>query len=226
MMKSYIRRLVWVFLFTLMSISVGVVVSQQGGGLALRADLVAATGGVYDFTWSPDGKSIAYVSLQSGVSDIWIIPSTGGTAKRLTSSSALKKQPRWSKDGKWIAFVSIQSGGAGDIFLANVDDQIITNLTDSPADESDPTWAPDSRQIAFTIRSANRAHAAVIDRETKAVRTLVEAGASELAWSPDGQNILFVADPLLTNDDRRENDDIFVIAADGGNPRLLTPGTP
>src|SRR5689334_12308060 len=204
MMKSYIRRLVWVFLFTLMSISVGVVVSQQGGGLALRADLVAATGGVYDFTWSPDGKSIAYASLQSGVSDIWIIPSTGGTARRLTSSSALKKQPRWSRDGKWIAFVSIQSG-AGDIFLANVDDQIITNLTDSPADDRDPTWGPDSRQIAFITQSGNRVHTAVIDRETKAVRTLVESAASELAWSPDGQSILFVADPLLSNDDKREN---------------------
>jgi dipeptidyl aminopeptidase/acylaminoacyl peptidase len=36
---------------------------------------------------------------------------------------------------------------------------------------------------------------------------------------------LYVADPLLTNDERRENADIFIISAQGGAPRLLTPGT-
>jgi dipeptidyl aminopeptidase/acylaminoacyl peptidase len=224
-MSSYIRRLSLVFVLTAFSIGVGAVVSQQGGQIPLRADQAASAGGVYDFTWSPDGKNIAYISMQSGTSDVWIIPSTGGTARRITSSAALKKQPRWSKDGKWIAFVTIQSGDAGDIFVANVDDQIVTNLTESPADDREPAWSPDSRQIAFISRTGNRTRAALIDRETKSAKTLVEAAVQQLAWSPDGKNIAYVANPLLTNDNRRENDDIFLLPSEGGMPRLLTPGT-
>src|SRR5262249_21434094 len=109
-MRGYILRLSFVLLLFTMTLGVGIVVTQEGGRIPLRPDQLASAGGVYDFTWSPDGKSIAYISLASGNTDIWIVPSAGGTARRLTSSSTLKKQPRWSADGKWIAYVEMQSG--------------------------------------------------------------------------------------------------------------------
>ncbi len=226
-MSSYVRRLALVLTLTIISIGVGALVSQQGGRVPLHPDQIALTAGISDFTWSPDGKNLAYVSTQSGSSDIWISPSAGGAARRLTSIAVLKLQPRWSPDGKWIAFVGIQPGGAGDLMLAGAGDQTVTNLTESPdIDDRNPVWSPDSADIAFTRRFGNRTHTSVINLGSKSVRTLVEAAASEMAWSPDGKSLLYVSDPLLTNDDRRENDDIFVIAAAGGTPRLLTPGTP
>ena len=225
MIKSYFRRLVLVFVLTITSIGVGVVVTQQGGRIPLHPEQVAATSGIFDFTWSPDGKYIAYVSSQSGNSEIWIVPSTGGTARRLTSTPLVKKEPRWSRDGKWIAFVALQSG-AGDIFIVNVADETTINLTESAADERHPAWSPDSREIAFSERFTNGARTAVVNQETRNIRPLSGTAASDIAWSPDGKSILYVANPLLTNDDRRENLDVFLIPSEGGVPRLLTPGTP
>ena len=225
-MSSYVRRLALILVLTLISIGFGVLVSQQGGRVPLQPDQVAVTAGIYDFTWSPDGKSIAYISSQAGTADLWVVSSTGGTPKRLVSSLALKQQPRWSRDGKWIAFVSIQSADSGDILLVNVADQSVTNLTDSQADDRDPVWSLDSAELAFSQRSGPRTHTVIVNRETRAIRTLVETAVSEVTWSPDGKWILYVSDPLLTNDDRRENADIFMVAAAGGPPRLLTPATP
>src|SRR5262245_34666103 len=114
-MNSFLQRLALVFILTIFCIGGGLLVSQQGGRIPLRSDQIANTAGVTDFTWSPDGKSIAYVSMQSGTSDVWIVPSSGGIPRRLVSSPALKTQPRWSKDGKWIAFVTIPSSNAAEL---------------------------------------------------------------------------------------------------------------
>src|SRR5215471_10698869 len=146
-MNSFLRRLTFVFILTMLSMGAGLVVSQQGGRVPLRSDQIAATMGIDDFTWSPDGKSIAYISLQAGTSDIWVVASTGGAPQRLISSSTLKKQPRWSKDAKWIAFIGIQPGNIGELYAANVADQTVTNLTEGTADVRNPAWSPDSKQI-------------------------------------------------------------------------------
>ena len=54
--------------------------------------------------WSPDGKWIAFCSDRSGNYDIYIIPSTGGEAIRITSSPEQEVRPAWSPDGKKVAF--------------------------------------------------------------------------------------------------------------------------
>jgi dipeptidyl aminopeptidase/acylaminoacyl peptidase len=63
-----------------------------------------------EFAFSPDGALIAYTSAPrenegwSTNHDIYVIPVTGGTEKRLTEGSAAEGSPRFSPDGKWIAY--------------------------------------------------------------------------------------------------------------------------
>ena len=38
--------------------------------------------------WSPDGKSIAFASDRNGSQDVYVMPASGGTARRLTFNSA------------------------------------------------------------------------------------------------------------------------------------------
>jgi len=57
------------------------------------------------------------------------------------------------------------------------------------------------------------------------IRKLTDAPASDLQWSPDGKSLAFVANFLQLRDERRENEDIFVLPAEGGEPRLITGGT-
>ena len=55
--------------------------------------------------WSPDGSHICFASNRSGNYEIYIIPSTGGTAVNITNNPALDISPHWSPDGNKIAFV-------------------------------------------------------------------------------------------------------------------------
>src|SRR6185436_16308575 len=55
--------------------------------------------------YSPDGKSVAYVSDQSGREEIWVVPIDGSApAQKLTDIDALKQGYNWSPDSKEIAF--------------------------------------------------------------------------------------------------------------------------
>ena len=68
-------------------------------------------------TFSPDGRQIAFVSTRSGASellfmgpntpmrggDIWVMPSLGGNARRITQSGNF---PSWSPDGTELLFTS------------------------------------------------------------------------------------------------------------------------
>ena len=44
-------------------------------------------------SWSPDGKSIAFISNMSGRNNIWIIPSEGGWPVQLTVSDQRQSAP-------------------------------------------------------------------------------------------------------------------------------------
>ena len=225
-MRSYISRLTIVASIFLLSIGVGVLVTQEGGRVPLLPDQVALTPGIHEFTWSPDGKSIAYISTQSGQSEIWVVSSAGGESTRLTSTGLQKKQPHWSADGKWIAYVAMQPGGLGDIEMVAAEGDNTINLTESAADDRNPAWSPDSQTIAFTATDRVRTRILTVDIDTRTVVEIAEENASSLKWSPDGKSLLFVSDPMLPNDDRRDNEDIFTISLDSGAARLLTPGTP
>ncbi len=71
-------------------------------------------------TWSPDGKTVAFVSNMSGRNNIWLVPSEGGWPMQLTVSDQRQTQPAWSPNGKWIAFMSDYDGDEQwDIFLVS-----------------------------------------------------------------------------------------------------------
>ncbi|RPI31097.1 MAG: S9 family peptidase, partial [Chloroflexota bacterium] len=64
--------------------------------------------------WSPDGKSIAYVSNTHPdpdqvveEQDLFVIPSKGGEARIIPSPEGEKSFPSFSPDGKWIAYLGV-----------------------------------------------------------------------------------------------------------------------
>ena len=56
--------------------------------------------------WSPDGKSIAFVSSRGGTSQIWLLPLDGGEASQLTKLPVDVSGPVWSPAGDKIAFTA------------------------------------------------------------------------------------------------------------------------
>jgi Tol biopolymer transport system component/imidazolonepropionase-like amidohydrolase len=88
---------------------------------------------------SPDGKTIVFDLL----GDLYLLPITGGEAKRITSGMAWDCMPRFSPDGKSIAFISDRSG-SDNLWLINPDGtgaHPITRETDNAL--SSPSWTPD-----------------------------------------------------------------------------------
>jgi dipeptidyl aminopeptidase/acylaminoacyl peptidase len=57
-------------------------------------------------SWSPDGKSLAFVRMADGKPQIFILPINGGEAYQLTKYSYGASAPKWSPDGKKILFAA------------------------------------------------------------------------------------------------------------------------
>src|SRR5438477_1701054 len=104
--------------------------------------------------WSPDGKTVVFVTNLSGRNNLWTVPSEGGWPMQLTVSDQRQTSPAWSPDGKWIAYMSDYDGDEQwDIFLVSPSTGQVVNLTNTReiAEES-PTWSPDGRYLAYMVK--------------------------------------------------------------------------
>lgn len=147
-----------------MLIVAGPASSQTQNSLVKRGLLptdLSAIKDVSDAQISPGGSKIAYVVSEAApdrsrtVSRLWIVPTSGGESKRLTTGDANESTPRWSSDGKWIAFYSNrdQRDGLWIVPAEGGEPRLVTrvyrtNFYLKAAGESF-TWAPDSKRIAF-----------------------------------------------------------------------------
>src|SRR5687768_12901609 len=53
--------------------------------------------------WSPDGKTIAYVTDKDGSDDVWVIDADGRNPKQITRSDRVQwLSPEWTPDGRYI----------------------------------------------------------------------------------------------------------------------------
>jgi len=79
-----------------------IVIPSNGGAplYTLNADVRGPRG----LRFTPDGKSLAYIVDERGVSNLWAMPLTGGAPKQLTDfKSDLIFDYAWSRDGKQLA---------------------------------------------------------------------------------------------------------------------------
>jgi tricorn protease len=93
--------------------------------------------------------------------DLWLVPTAGGAARRITSHPGLELFPKFSPDGKWIAFTG-QYDGNFNVYVIPSEGGEPKQLTFLPDVEPVPermgpnnmviTWFPDSRCILFLSR--------------------------------------------------------------------------
>lgn len=100
----------------------------------------------FDGTYSPDGKSIVFVSDRDGNEDIWVMPvDSPDQAVNLTNDPANDSYPDYSPDGNMIVFASDRDESeeyVTDIFVMTSSGENQTNITPDlkGSYESGPSW--------------------------------------------------------------------------------------
>jgi hypothetical protein len=61
--------------------------------------------------WSPDGRRIAYVALEAGSTDLYVLDVASSTVTRLTQDADGEASPVWGPGGRKITFVGTRQGG-------------------------------------------------------------------------------------------------------------------
>src|SRR5579871_318813 len=178
-------------------------------------------------TWSPDGKSIAFVSNMSGRNNLWIVPSEGGFPMQLTVSDQRQTSAAWSPDGKWIAYQSDYDGDEQwDIFLVSPKTGKVVNLTQTrEIAELNPTWSPDGRYLAYEIKPKTSAsyEIDIYDMVLREVRHLTTNTPQDKRnvnpiWSKDGKYIVYTQEQAKGTDSN-----IFIADVGTCKSTLLTP---
>jgi len=109
--------------------------------------------------WSPNGKQIAFVRLNSTAKPrnrqaIFVINADGSGVRRVTPwQMQAGDHPDWSPDGKWILFRSPEPGGfAGtDLYRVRSDGTGLRQLTNYAQDVAvlSASYSPDGKSIVF-----------------------------------------------------------------------------
>jgi dipeptidyl aminopeptidase/acylaminoacyl peptidase len=178
-------------------------------------------------TWSPDGKTVAFVSNMSGRNNLWLVPAEGGWPMQLTVSDERQTSPAWSPDGKWIAYTSDYEGDEQwDIFLVSPKTGQVVNLTNTrEISEENPTWSPDGRYLSYIVkpRTSSVYEIDVYDTVMRDVKHLTAGTAKDRMnvapiWSADGKFIVY------TQVQSKETDsNVFLVDVSSAQSTLLTP---
>jgi TolB protein len=135
--------------------------------------------------WSPDGRSLAYVSYRQGGPSVFVARIFEGRSDNITKGDGQAFAPTFSPDGKRLAYASNKSGNM-EIWISNADGTGAHRITSSHGSDTAPTWSPTGQEIAFTSDRAGSPQIYLMDSEGLNVRRLTTVGNwnDAPAWNP------------------------------------------
>jgi TolB protein len=132
---------------------------------------------------SPDGSKIAFVSDRQGTPQLFLMPSSGGGARRLTFQGTYNQTPRFCPraDMPIIAFTGRDERLVFDIFTYDLRTGKIERMTQNQGSNEDPTWSPDCRLIVY---ASTRGGLFAMNPQTRLEFQIWKGGARSPSFGP------------------------------------------
>jgi dipeptidyl aminopeptidase/acylaminoacyl peptidase len=184
-----------------------------------------SVGGGDEFDISPDSKELVYARNvetnpeRSTNADLYVVPLTGGEAKRITARTGADTSPSYSPDGKWIAYRSqSRNGYESDLWELWLYDRATGQsrriAAEFPDWISEVAWAPDAKSfiVDAPLKGKNALYEVTLDGKA----TLIESGGSagSIDVAPDGRTIYYTLSTL------RRPADIYSLTRNGQRKQL------
>jgi Tol biopolymer transport system component len=123
-----------------------------------------------DYSWSPDGRQIAFTAIAPGAidslelfslvdptnkpqRDIYLLQVEDGSVERLTQCGSEDLSPVWSPDGSLLLFVSDRNG-TYNAYVYAFEDSTTTQISDVLGGVFNPTWSAEGNRIAVSAFQA------------------------------------------------------------------------
>lgn len=157
--------------------------------------LYSSTEAIMSPVWSPDGRSIAYVSFENGRSEIYLQHIYTGQRSMIAAFPGINSAPAFSPDGQKLALTLSKDGNAEIYVLDLVTRQYrrLTRTSNSVID-TEPDFSPDGKWIVFTSDRGLRPQiyrVSVNGGREERITFEGEYNASA-TYTPDGKSIILV----------------------------------
>ena len=209
-----------VVLFFLITLGSSIVAQDD---LERSVALMGKIGSANSPSFSPDGKTLAFVSNLNGIPQVWTMPASGGFPKLVTAFDDPVGFVTWSPDGKWLAFNVAPGGGFNEqIYVGRPDGSELRRLTEGGKENNFlGDWTSDGKHIFFSSNRRNPAStdSYLLDVKTGERRMVAEnkgtGGINDV--SREGRRA--IVSRLLN----RGNNNLYLIDVATGKEALLTP---
>jgi dipeptidyl aminopeptidase/acylaminoacyl peptidase len=206
--------------------------------------------------WSPDGTRVAFLARRGEAEEpqLYILEADGGEARQLTKHGSAPANIQWAPDGKTIYFLAPEPKTQEEkdrerlrddvyayeenykhrhLWTANAEDGSTKRVTGGDFSILNYDLSEDGKRIAH-----HRSHTPLLDNSDEGDVWVMDAsganatqlsrntvGESGAELSPDGSQVVFVSG-ANAKFETYHNDNIFIVAAGGGEARLVLPDLP
>ena len=169
-------------------------------------------------TWSPDGQQIAFLSDRGGQFAVYVMDADGQNVHQVANTGKRDGHVSWSTSNQLVFNTGGDRSRFWYVVVSDADGGNLQSLTDNG--NWSPEWSPDGRSIVFVssrFGGDTNPGIFVMDADGLNQRQLYDSPDYEWGarWSGDGQFILFTQSP-------NNQDNIYIVAANGGTPILIT----
>jgi dipeptidyl aminopeptidase/acylaminoacyl peptidase len=155
---------------------------------------------VFDFSWSPTGKEIAFTGSTAEANFLWIFDIESRSYRQLYKAKGMISSPNWCEDSKRLvaSAKTTDKPRSAELLLLNLGNKKTDVYTPkSGSENTSPKWHPKKDQVLFKTNAKGRYDLVTYDLDSKTLKYLNLSRLGRdfpyYSWTNDGKAIWFVA---------------------------------